>query len=54
MNPAITIPPIASACKNPNCVAKSTLRKPRTDADPSFIEFLASVFNESKLYLLAI
>ena len=53
MNGAIIIPPIASACRNPNCVAINTLKKPDTDADPSFIEFLTSVFSESKMYLFA-
>ena len=54
MYPAIIIPPIASICTNPNCVAISILKKPITEADPSFIEFLASVFSERRLNLLAI
>src|SRR5712692_1435377 len=52
--PAIIIPPIESICENPNCVAINTLRNPTTEADPSFIEFLASVFNDKRLYLFAI
>src|SRR5215212_3539898 len=52
--PAIIIPPMASACKKPNCDATNTLKKPITEAEPSFIEFLASVFRESISYLFAI
>jgi hypothetical protein len=54
MYPAIIMPPIASACRKPNCDATNTLKKPITEAEPSFIEFLASVFSESILYLFAI
>src|ERR671923_155723 len=50
--PAIMIPPMASACRKPNCDAINTLKKPITEAEPSFIEFLASVFSESISYLL--
>src|SRR6187200_1324361 len=52
--PAIIIPPMASACRKPNCDATNTLKKPMTEAEPSFIEFLASVFSERILYLFAI
>src|SRR6266496_6436052 len=52
--PAIIIPPIESICENPNCVAINTLRNPTTEAEPSFIEFLASVFNDKRLCLFAI
>jgi hypothetical protein len=48
MYPAIIIPPIASICKNPNCVATRILKKPITEAEPSFIEFLASVLSEEE------
>src|SRR5439155_9278874 len=54
MYPAIIIPPIASICENPNCVAINTLRNPITEAEPSFIEFLASVLKDRRLCLFAI
>ena len=54
MNRAIIIPPIAWPVGIQTALrCYQTLKKPNTDADPSFIEFLASVFSEIKLYLFA-
>jgi hypothetical protein len=38
----------------PNCEEINTLKNPITDTELSFIEFMASVFNERISYLFAI
>jgi hypothetical protein len=43
---------VASAWITPNCEEINTLKNPITDAELSFIEFMASVFNERISYLL--
>jgi hypothetical protein len=51
-SPSLRLYRVASAWITPNCEEINTLKNPITEAELSFVEFMASGFNERISYLI--